>query len=105
MDQLKLCPFCGGEAKLIQFYPYMGRRIKSKVCCLKCRANSGEWGMKNKAIETWNRREPIDKTVEQLKAQCGKSVTMGRLNGKTLTCGFYLGILKAIEIVKKGGAE
>lgn len=45
----------------------------------------------------------IDKTVEQLKAQCGKSVTMGRLNGKTLTCGFYLGILKAIEIVKKGG--
>lgn len=43
-----------------------------------------------------------DRVMEQLKAQCGKTVTIGRLNGKTLTCGFYLGILKAIEIVKGG---
>lgn len=54
--ELKPCPFCGSDAKLEQHYPYMQRRIVSKICCTKCRANSGIWGMKNKAIEAWNRR-------------------------------------------------
>lgn len=56
---LKACPFCGGEARLKQYYPYMKRRVVTRIYCQKCRANSGDWGIKDKAIEAWNTRQPV----------------------------------------------
>ena len=53
---LKKCPFCGGEAKVHQYYPPFARRVRTTVRCTKCKCNSGEWGLKNKAVEAWNRR-------------------------------------------------
>lgn len=66
MTDLKPCPFCGGEAELFQHYPYMRRRVVSSVCCKSCRANSGTWGRKDKAIETWNTRKPMEEMVAEL---------------------------------------
>lgn len=62
--KLKPCPFCGGNAELwdtedVQ-YPY-------QIVCMSCFCGTDEKTYKESAIEAWNRREPIDKIVEQLK--------------------------------------
>lgn len=46
MDNLKPCPFCGGEPKLMQAW----------VECKKCRAMAAVSGARNDAISAWNRR-------------------------------------------------
>lgn len=56
MAELKLCPFCGGEAKLEHLCK------SSIVYCKCCRAStrsielSPEYASDEKAIEAWNRR-------------------------------------------------
>ena len=59
MSDLKPCPFCGSEAKLMYYYPIGGRR-QTVVNCTSCRCNSGRWGRSDKAIEAWNRRAKDD---------------------------------------------
>jgi len=65
MEQLKHCPFCGGEAGIAniyheerQYYPYYAEAI-----CHRCQARVGSTGFsktaeeaERKAIEAWNRR-------------------------------------------------
>lgn len=57
MSELKLCPFCGGNAKYRYSMPY------NAVYCTKC----GAWGKtvcdsyeqtdgKKEAVDAWNRR-------------------------------------------------
>lgn len=80
MAELKKCPFCGGEAELYQYYPYLRKRCLSTVRCKSCRANSGTWGRKDKAIESWNNRATeaelranvIDEFAEALKKICAE---------------------------------
>ena len=96
MDQLKPCPFCGGEAEL--WDNKMEYRLYGVLCkecdCMTPYAVTGE-----EAVEVWNRREPIDKIVEQL------GNAKDEFSGGTLQEEYYWrGINKAIEIVKKGGA-
>lgn len=55
-EKLKPCPFCGGKAEFIIYWNLIAKRFTSVVRCTKCRANSGEWKQKPKAIEAWNRR-------------------------------------------------
>lgn len=55
--ELKPCPFCGGEAELYTYWGGMGvHRYINVVRCKKCRCNSGEWKIKPKAVDAWNRR-------------------------------------------------
>lgn len=60
--KLKPCPFCGGEANIQEdnlfgtFIPY----------CPNCLTQKGRFSSRESAIEAWNRREPMDKIVEQL---------------------------------------
>ena len=48
MEELKACPFCGGEAKIINDNGFM-------VKCKQCLANHG-WWTREKATKNWNTR-------------------------------------------------
>lgn len=54
MAELKPCPFCGGEAEIVENDCFVD------VCCknLRCRgwASCLEYKTKKEAIEAWNRR-------------------------------------------------
>lgn len=59
--KLKPCPFCGGEAKVIQLYP-------SWVACERCGARITAWTNKSEdSIDAWNRRQNDTDIVEAVK--------------------------------------
>lgn len=106
--KLKPCPFCGGEAEL--WDNKLERRLYG-VICKECDCMTPYFESEVEAIEAWNRREPIDEIVEQLKEiQMGeysaKAEYVQGMNGNSIAyCdGAINTIEKAIEIVK-GGAE
>lgn len=47
--ELKPCPFCGGEAKIMI-------SVLSYVMCDKCCAETNHYITEKEAIEAWNRR-------------------------------------------------
>ena len=49
MEELKKCPFCGGEAILEGTYMF-------DVICTKCGVRTSWYKTKEEAIEAWNRR-------------------------------------------------
>lgn len=56
-DKLKSCPFCGGEARMVQEYDAMIGKTFYFVECADCTGTifNGEINEKE-AIEKWNRR-------------------------------------------------
>lgn len=48
-EELKPCPFCGGEAELFQEY---GWAVSCTSCCVK----TLKYRIREKAIKAWNRR-------------------------------------------------
>lgn len=59
MIELKPCPFCGGEAKLISYHASMwiDNPTDSFVKCKDCGATTIHYfPTEEKAIEAWNRR-------------------------------------------------
>lgn len=59
-EKLKSCPFCGGEAKIMQAHnPY--------VICTKCHVSTPMFSWKADAIAAWNRRaEKLPSSYEVL---------------------------------------
>lgn len=56
MAELKPCPFCGGEAHLIE-YSVIGFPVEYGVKCEKCSAMTyPKWITAMQAVEAWNRR-------------------------------------------------
>lgn len=59
-EQLKPCPFCGGEAEM-HYWGKNGRILKCASCVVqwrqKVRSQSIEW-LEKKLIENWNTRQP-----------------------------------------------
>ena len=52
MDELKACPFCGGEAKI-----YLGCNYRvAYVVCLNCRIEGRPMNSADDAITAWNKR-------------------------------------------------
>ena len=51
MEELRKCPFCGGEAEMFFDVPYA-----SYVECLKCGSRTKICYTKAEAIAAWNRR-------------------------------------------------
>ena len=107
MADLKPCPFCGGEAELFQHYPYMRRRVVSSVCCKSCRANSGTWGRKDKAIEAWNTRKPMEAAVAAIKEKhCKKCRNILGIAGAEEYCKEQKCEIEGVcEIVRNSGKE
>lgn len=61
MEELKPCPFCGGEAKLTgyssaQSMKKYGNKIHWVICANKCKASGYEHDTKEKIIKAWNKR-------------------------------------------------
>lgn len=60
MEELKKCPFCGGDAA-ISYDPdgvedTMGHKWRWNVVCNRCAASTGLCHSEQKAKEAWNRR-------------------------------------------------
>lgn len=51
MERLKPCPFCGGEATLVE------DKKQYKIFCTKCDCQYGWCEDKDDTIHGWNRRE------------------------------------------------
>jgi len=57
MEELKPCPFCGGEAKNIKGRDIAtGRNKWHKIYCISCQNRTWEHPRKKNAIEAWNKR-------------------------------------------------
>ena len=52
-QELKRCPFCGGEAET---YPYYFNEWY--IGCRECSCDLGVFDTKEEAIEAWNKRVP-----------------------------------------------
>lgn len=91
-ERLKPCPFCGGEATVV------GHNIFF-VKCTNCEIETLLYRHKDRAVEYWNTRKPMERIVEMLE---DKFVS-------TWDCGYEGGykdaIVDAIEIVKGGGVD
>lgn len=56
--ELKPCPFCGGEARIVQEYDAMIGETFYFCECINCTGTIlyGKFNKKEYAIEAWNRR-------------------------------------------------
>lgn len=106
--KLKPCPFCGGEATL-----WSGNidddysDLYYDVYCTACNCMTPKFHDEESAIRFWNRREPMDKIVEQLEGEeydvnCNICDYDSEIDTNTLEYyeGKEEGIREAIEIVK-----
>lgn len=55
MDNLKTCPFCGGEAEVQEFGYYTYVRCINKKCAIK--PITACYLDEERAVKEWNRRE------------------------------------------------
>lgn len=53
---LKVCPFCGGEAKLHTVKDFQSRVFSASIECVECEASTRSYIVIDAAIEAWNRR-------------------------------------------------
>ena len=62
MAKLKPCPFCGGEAELVDIDPagMLGTYDPITVHCKECECNTNWFSEEWEAIEAWNRRVSND---------------------------------------------
>lgn len=95
MRELRRCPFCGGEAKIVFAEEYKQWRIRCKNIDCDVRPSTSWFNNEEEAIDRWNRRKPIDEIVEQLEVE--KETALELFDGNSR----YKGYARAIEIVKK----
>ena len=68
MDEIKSCPFCGGEAKRFTIGEGEPNNAGGDViCCTRCQASSHvEFGRKENLVSRWNSRTPsANREVDQ----------------------------------------
>lgn len=86
--ELLPCPFCGGRAITLNYYPYSATKVPvNTVKCEQCRANSGDWSKMDSAIEAWNRRTftPLVNITEEVRNMrdrgwCDQSTVLDKVN-------------------------
>ena len=55
-EQLKSCPFCGGEVILKINHGFHKEVISAFVHCKECGIATRSYALKTTAVEAWNRR-------------------------------------------------
>ena len=104
-EELKPCPFCGGEAEKEWGIPSI-----FWIKCTGCGVEGSQHGSLDDAIKAWNTRKPIDKVVEQLETELKLAEEAKEIASRTniwqfeSAKGYEVALANAIEIVK-GGAE
>ena len=70
MNEIKKCPFCGGEATLTNKLSKdeYGQRLWN-VCCFGCANRTSSYWDKEIAIEAWNTRNTLERVIERLEEQ------------------------------------
>lgn len=94
--ELRRCPSCGGDDIRCE-----DKDTKS-FYCYECDLQSRKCETIEEAIEAWNRREPMDKIVEQLESLKEPEKTEDPLDTRLGVPFWNSGLTKAIEIVKGG---
>lgn len=98
-EELKRCPFCGGEAHKRIAFPCDADGLEMNMYIVGCDTCDIEFSWlwdEEVAIELWNTRKPMDRIVEQLQHAKEMSVTdMGKSYNK--------GLDFAITLIKKAG--
>jgi Lar family restriction alleviation protein len=103
MEQLKKCPFCGGEAK-------WGNVLHNYIECKECGFETIWYETEAEAIKIWNTRKPKDRIVERLEElyawnDSKKKEAYGEADWEDFAryTERNTGVFIAIEIVKKEG--
>lgn len=101
-DKLLNCPFCDGEAEIIGFYiKGVANNYQYFVRCKKCKARPrphSTFKKREKAIEVWNTRKPMDKIVKLLE-MCAVNEPLTE-NGVTVGTVKVMPLPIAVKIVK-----
>lgn len=117
MSEIKLlpCPFCGGEAELIGHYiKGVPNDFQYFVRCKKCKARPQQFytfKKKEKAVEAWNTRRPMELIVDRLEKELYLADKEKERSAKENPLqfdsakGYANGVAVAIEIVKEEGGE
>ena len=108
MEQLKKCPFCGGEAdvfKASDLGDFSWNSDRFTVKCRSCFCGTGLYSDSERAIEMWNTRKPMERIVERLEKECKIAYeaweSTDRVPDKTAYINRSHAYKKAIEIVKE----
>lgn len=91
-NSLKQCPFCGGELRQNMYGAWEDTNENCILYGFELRDSE-------KSIEAWNRREPIDKVVEQLEEEMERSRDLCDWGAR------FKAFRDAIEIVREGGVD
>lgn len=102
MNELKKCPFCGGEARWWdtedEKYPY-------QIYCTHCYCGTDKMAHEEYAIERWNTRKPSEEVVARLEELRMRAVENDCSIAEAWECYSYYCetcyMDKAIEIVKE----
>jgi Lar family restriction alleviation protein len=65
MDELKSCPFCGGEARMFTLNNENASRVRYYVRCRKCDARTGRHVSQRLAEKAWNKRTMTHEQIPQ----------------------------------------
>lgn len=79
MEELKRCPFCGGEAEFVGMFDEWDGRLYS-VSCVRCKNchvevnvseldNADRCKRKRMVINKWNTRKPVEDVLERLEGK------------------------------------
>ena len=119
--ELLPCPFCGGEARF-RVYDLKGYRGKYEyiIRCDNCNIQFKESDVyqnkikaRQKVIDKWNTRKPIDRIVAQLEEE--KDIAYADFEkyaydyfldlDEDADDWYYKGLERAINVIRKGGVE
>ena len=106
MSELKRCPFCGGEARILTSVFF---RSDACVKCKKCGASTlvhssaSNEDAKLNAIKAWNTRKPMDRIVERLEEEAEECRKYWQEFDDEDSFGGMNAYCNAIRIVKEEG--